>query len=122
VETQGELHQAGSVTLDSNGNGTVTVMPDNARQRWEVRRVVVSTNQSATSTLIPVAEVFVNSTQSRASSRGATWSGNQDILDTNIRVGPCDVLNVVFSPGPGGAAPGVIASAVVEGDRFTRRS
>ena len=122
MENQGQLHRSGSVTLDANGNGTITVMPDNARQRWEVRRIAVSTNQSATATNIPVVQPFVNDVLSQAAARGASWSGNQDILDTLIHVGPCDVLNLVFSPGPGGAAPGVIASATFEGDYFTRRT
>lgn len=117
IETSGELHRGGSVTLNAAGAGSVMLMPDNAHQRWEITSVVVSTNQAATATPVPVAEIFVNGTQSRMNSRGATWSGNQDSFDGLVRVGPCDYLTIQFTAG----ISGVIASVVIVGTYYTRR-
>lgn len=128
VEQQLQLKKSGQVKLDANGNGTLYFTPDNARQRWVVTSVVVSTNQAATVTLTPVATLALNSndigSMSAGNQRGASWSGNQDTFTGNLDVGPCDNLSVIFSP-PSGQSPaslvGVIASAVVTGVKFTRR-
>ncbi len=117
METAGQLHQGGSVTLDANGNGTVTLIPYNANQRWEVTQINVSTSQAPTAIPVPTAEVFVNTSLSRVNSRGASWSGNQDTYEGLVKVGPCDTLNVVFSAG----IPGTVASVTVEGTYYTRR-
>ena len=116
-ELSGELHRGGQVVLDANGNGTVTLYPDHAQQRWEVRHVVVQTSQAATAIPIPVAQLYVNIVDP-VHSRGATASGSQDIFDGNIRIGPSDLLLVVWT----GGIPGTVASVTVEGDFYTRRS
>jgi hypothetical protein len=128
VEVESQLKLSGTVALDSNGLGVLTFDPDNARQRWEVREVVVVTNQNATSTLVPVVTLAINTiaqaTLSQGNQRGATWSGNQDTFRGLIQVGPCDFLSVMFAPPTGkSGAPlsGVRATAVVTGSKYTRR-
>jgi hypothetical protein len=105
VETASQLRATGSVTLDQNGNGVINFDPDNARQRWEVTSVVVSTNQPATATVVPVATTALNTTDitqlSQGNNRGQSWSGNQDTFGGQADVGPCDYFAVAFSPPPG---------------------
>lgn len=132
TEIQAQLKKSGQVTLDTNGNGVLTWDPDNARQRWEVTGITVTTNQPATATVVPVATVALNTaditTLSAGNQRGASWSGNQDAFTGQVDVGPADFLAVAFSPPPGSTAgqiaglSGVIASAVVTGTKFTRRA
>jgi hypothetical protein len=94
-----------------------------------VASVVVSTNQAATATVVPVATLALNTTSlssmSAGNQRGASWSGNNDTFSIGkINVGPCDFLSVLFSPPPGQSGTsmsGVIASAVVTGTKFTKR-
>lgn len=128
TETESQLRASGQVTLDSSGNGVLTFDPDNARQRWEVTSVVVSTDQDATATVVPVATIGLNGTaldtMSPGNKRGASWSGNQDTFTGMVHVGPCDFLTVAFSAAPGqpaSALSGVIAAAVVTGSKHTRR-
>lgn len=118
TEDSGILAKSGSVTLDANGGGSITFDPDNARQRWEVVRIVVSTNQPPGTAPIPAAEVFVNHQSSPGNSQGATWTGNMDTFTGLSDVGPCDFLTVVFTAG----TPGTIAYANLSGTRYTRRS
>jgi hypothetical protein len=132
TEIQGQLYQAGSVKLDSNGNGVITLDPSNARQRWVVKSVVVSTNQAATATVVPVATVAKNtsivSNLSQGNNRGQSWSGNQDVFAGEIDISAADYLSVLFSPPPGATSgqiatlSGVIGYATVTGDKFTRRA
>jgi len=129
VEIQGQLRASGSVKLNASGNGVIILGPDNARQRWEVTSVVVSTNQNANATVVPVATVALNTvdiTQLAAGNNlGQSWSGNQDTFAGKIDVGPADNLAIGFSPAPGqsgSALSGVIASAVITGTKFTRRA
>jgi hypothetical protein len=129
VEVQSQLRKTGSVTLDANGNGVLTFDPSSARERWVVNSVVVSDNQSATSTVIPIATLALNttalSTMSPGNQRGSTWSGNQDTFQGSMDVGPCDFLSVIFGPPPGTSGTsiaGAICTAIVTGSKFTRRA
>ena len=132
TETQGLLHQAGQVTLTSAGQGVLIFDPSSARERWEVTSVVVSTNQAATATVVPVATVAKNttavSTLSQGNNRGQSWSANQDTFAGKTDIGPCDFLSVLFGPPPGATGgqiavlSGVIAYATVSGAKFTRRA
>jgi hypothetical protein len=131
-ETAGQLHVSGQVKLDSSGNGVLTFDPSNARQRWVVSSVVVSTNQAATATVVPLATVCKNtaivSNLSQGNNRGQSWSGNQDTFSGDIDISAADFLSVLFSPPPGATSPqiaalaGVIAYATVTGTRYTRRA
>jgi hypothetical protein len=131
-ETAGHLYVSGQVKLDSSGNGVLTFDPSNARQRWVVSSIVVSTNQAATATVVPVATVCRNTTQvstlSQGNNRGQSWSGNQDTFAGEIDISAADFLSVLFSPPPGATSPqiaalaGVIAYATVTGTRYTRRA
>jgi hypothetical protein len=132
TETEGQLFRAGQVTLDSGGNGVLTFDPSSARERWVVKTVVVSTNQSATATTVPVATVAKNtavvSQLSQGNNRGQSWSGNQDIFSGETDISAADFLSVLFSPPPGATAgqiaalSGVICYATVTGTRYTRRA
>lgn len=131
VEVELELHKSGSVVLDANGNGVLTFDPDNARQRWEVTTVDVTTNQAANATVVPIARLAKNTsdvgTLSQGNQRGATWSANQDTWTGLIKIGPPDYFSVLFSPPPGSTASqiaalaGVTCYAVVTGAKYTRR-
>ena len=129
TETESQLKKTGSVTLDANGNGTIIFDPDNARQRWIVEQVAVKTNQSSTATLVPIAQIALNTVDVTILSAGlyfgASWSGNQDTFRGSIDVGPCDFLTIAFSPPPmqsGASLSGVIAYATVTGSKYTRRA
>jgi hypothetical protein len=131
-EVSGQLKKSGTVKLNASGNGAITFDPDNARQRWEVTSVVVSTNQSGTATVVPVATLALNTSDvnvlSDGNNRGQSWSGNQDTFKGQLEVGPCDYLTVGFSPAPGSTGAqiallvGVVAKAVVTGTKYTRRA
>ena len=124
------LTKNGSVTLDSSGNGVVTFTPDNANQRWVVTTVIVSTNQSATATLVPYATGALNTTSlsqmSPGNQLGTSYDGNNDTFGApGFDVGPCDFYSVLFYPPPGQSGStlsGVIATAIVKGTKYTRRS
>ncbi len=128
TEITSALKKSGQVTLNASGLGVLTFDPDHANQRWEVDFVVVSTNQAATATTVPVVTLAMNTTAfgtlSAGNQQGATWNGNQETFSGRWDVGPCDFLSVLFSP-PAGASgtplSGVIGSAVVTGTKYTRR-
>ena len=132
TETETQLKKYQSVTLNASGLGTIIFEPDNARQRWVVSSVVVTTNQSGVATTIPVATLAINTvsfaTMSQGNQRGASWSGNQDTFAGILELGAADFLTVMFTPPPGSTGAqiatlsGVIASAIVTGTKYTRRS
>ena len=121
------LKKTKQIKLDSSGNGVLTFDPDNARQRWEINSVVVTTDQASTASVVPIVTMALNttalSTMSPGNQRGATWSGNQDTWEGKIDVGPCDFFSVIFSPptGQGASLSGVTCTAVVTGTKYTRR-
>lgn len=131
-ETETLLARSGQVILDSSGNGTLIFDPASARTRWVVKSVVVSTNQAANATVIPVATVARNTVQaavlSQGNNQGQSWSGNQDTFAGSIDIGPCDFLSVLFSPPPGATGAqiallsGVTGFATVTGTAYTRRA
>lgn len=128
AELQSQLKKSGQVKLDSTGRGTLLFYPDHANQRWEVDSVVVSTNQAATATTVPVASLALNTvdatTASPGNAQGSTWNGNQETFSGTILVGECDFLAVLFTPPAGtngSALSGVIGSAVLTGTKYTRR-
>ena len=120
------------MTLDPAGNGVLTFQPYSARQRWTVSTVVVSTNQAAAATVVPVATVARNTViaalLSQGNNHGQSWSGNQDVFAGVIELGACDFLSVLFTPPPGATAgqiaalSGVIGYATVTGTAYTRRA
>ncbi len=132
TEVEGRLVKHGTCTLDSSGNGSVLLDPENARQRWEVTSVVVSTNQAATATTVPVATVAKNtavaSQLSQGNNGGQSWSGNQDVFAGKWDISAADFLSVLFTPPPGASAgqiaalSGVICYVTVTGAKFTRRA
>jgi hypothetical protein len=133
TETSSQLSLSSSVVLSALGQGVIEFDPDNANQRWEITGVVVSTNQAATATTIPVATNALNapfaSMVNQSNTRGATWSANQDQWSGGtIDVSPADSFCVVFTPPAGlsgtALAPltGVIAYASITGTKYTRRS
>jgi hypothetical protein len=128
-EIQSQLFKSGQVTLNSVGKGYISFDPENARQRWEVTQVVVTTNQSSTATIVPVATVGKNVTDVSTASPGllgsATWSGNQDTWQGEMLISSGDYLAVLFAPpaGQSGASlAGVVCTAQVTGVKYTRRA
>ncbi len=132
TEIAGQLHRAGQVILDATGSGVLTFDPSSGRERWEVTSVVVSTNQAAAATVVPVATVAKNtpaaSQLAQGYNRGQSWSGNQDTFAGLIHISAADYLSVLFTPPPGATSgqiallAGVICSATVSGTRYTRRA
>lgn len=132
TEVEYQLKKSGSVALNSAGNGTLIFDPDNAHQRWVVRNIAVRTNQSSLATLVPIAQVAVNTADitvlSAGNYFGGTWSGNQDSFSGELDLSPCDFLTVAFSPPPGTPAAqalslsGVICYATITGSKHTRRA
>lgn len=115
-EVESILKKTGQVTLDSNGNGTIIFDPDSANQRWEIHNVVVSTNQSSTTTPYPTAEIFIGSPTSPGNSKGATWTGNQDTFSGDVPMNAAEEMFVVFT----GGVVGSVAFARVTGFKYTR--
>jgi hypothetical protein len=82
--------------------------------------------------VVPVATVAKNtavvSQLSQGNSRGASWSGNQDVFAGETDISPADFLSVLFAPPPGATGgqiatlSGVVCSATVTGTRYTRRT
>ena len=123
TEVSGILKRSGMVTLDSNGNGVISLSPQNSRQRWIVTGVFVTTNQGQTAIPVPIATVSLNGVHfgrsiaiSPGASISASWSGNQDTFTGNLDVGPCDQLQIIFQSG----IPATIGYANVRGQYFTR--
>jgi hypothetical protein len=128
VETSTLLKKSGTVTLDADGYGILTFDPDNANQRWEVTEIIVSTNQNVGAAVVPVVMLGLNTTSlatmSPGNSQGQTWSGNQDTFTGVMNVGPCDFVAVIFAPPPGMSGTpmaGVLATAIMTGNKYTRR-
>lgn len=129
TEVPARLRKSLTTQLDANGRGTVTFDTDHANQRWVITSVFVSTNQPSQSTLVPYATSALNTTDisqmSPGNQFGQSWTGNNDTFTGPIDVGPCDFYSVIWGPPTGqSGAPlaGVIATAVVQGTKYTRRA
>jgi hypothetical protein len=109
------LKKSLSVTLDTNGNGTLYFDPDNANQRWEVTGVVCSTNQGLI-TPYPQVSLFVGPETSIANMQGQSSSGNRVTFAGCSNVGAADTMAVVWN----GGVPGSVASAQLSGMKYTR--
>ena len=128
-EVSGALRKFGSVKLDGSGFGVIELQPDNGNQRWVVSSIVTQTNQAAQATLVPYVTGALNSytlsTLSLGSQFGSSYSGNNDTFGGSLDVNPTDTFCVLYYPPPGqdgSPLAGVIASAVVRGTYYTRRS
>jgi len=130
TEVTSQLRKSASVTLDANGKGSVSFSPDHANQRWVVTAVIVNTNQAAIATVVPYATGALNTTDisqmSPGNHLGTSWDGNNDTFGgTAFDVGPVDFYSVLWYPPPGQSGSplaGVIATAVLTGTKYTRRS
>ena len=97
-----ETHRSGQVTLDVNGNGTITIYPDPYWDEWIVTRVPVRTNQPAGSFPVPSANVWLNDPLVPDNHHGGTRDGDLDVGTGRVPVGSDDVLLVVFTGGRAG--------------------
>ena len=129
AEVSGMLRKSGSVILDANGNGIATFDVDNASQRWVITSVVTKTNQAAVANLVPWATGALNTytvnTLSPSNTFGTTYSGNNDQFGGAIDVSPTDTFCVLYYPPPGQSGTplaGVIATAIIRGTYYTRRT
>lgn len=132
TETASQLRQSGQVKLTSAGTGTLSFETDSANQRWVITSIVISTNQAATATVVPQCTLALNTTDisqlSQGNARGTSWSGNNDTFSASVDVGPVDYVSLLFFPPPGSTGAqiamlsGVIAGAVVQGTKYTRRA
>lgn len=92
----------GTVTLDANGNGTITLQPGSHWLRWEVTHVNVKTSQASGTTPVPTAEVYVNDSAEFANHHGGTRDGDLDVSRGRVPMDGTDVLLVVFTGGIAG--------------------
>lgn len=128
-ESQSQLKKSGSVTLNSDGLGTIYFDPDSARQRWVVNSIIVRTSQDFDAGTVPTVTVALNSvdiaTMSDGNLLGQTWSGNQDTYTGEIDVSSGDFLSVIFAPPTGmsgSSLSGVNCTAVITGVKYNRRA
>lgn len=109
----GSVRRRKSVTLDGNGNGTVTFGVDwSANHKWVITALIVATNQSPTTAPYPTATAYLGGQQVGVM-EGATWTGNQDTFLGETEM-TCDDLNVAFT----GGVAGSVATAIIEGDSY----
>jgi hypothetical protein len=129
-ETASQLRKSASVKLDGSGKGSVSFTPDSANQRWVVTTVVVTTDQSAAASVVPYATGALNTTDisqmSPGNQLGTSYDGNNDTFaGPPFDVGPVDFYSMLWYPPPGQSGSplsGVIATAVISGTKYTRRS
>jgi hypothetical protein len=143
TEAAGQLRLSGSAVMGA-GQAVISFDPSNARQRWEVTGVVVSTDQAASATAVPVVAVVLNAADrvpvSQGGKRSHSWDGNMVTLAVKVKAGPADSVAVVFTdPGaasaasgiyldeytatyPGTAMDGITCYATITGTRYTRRA
>lgn len=103
------------VTLDSNGNGTVTFEIDNTNKRWVLDSVHVQVtdangNPLPTSTPVPAVNCYLNSVTPNGF-RGGTLSGNLDTATGRAILYEGDTLYVVWT----GGAPGTVGNVTIDG-------
>jgi hypothetical protein len=143
AEIAGLLRLSGSAVMGA-GQAVISFDPPNARQRWEVTGAIISTDQPATATAVPVAAVVLNAADrvpvSQGGKRSHSWDGNMVTLPLRVQAGPADSVAVVFTdPGaasaesgvyldtytatyPGTAMDGTVCYATITGTRYTRRA
>lgn len=112
----GQRRKRASVTLDASGNGSVTFDADSANHKWVITDVILATNQAQTTAPYPTATTYLAGQQIGVS-EGASWIGNQDVLQGRIELGPCDTLTVAFT----GGVAGSVATAIAEGENYLWR-
>ena len=106
------LNETGTVTLDANGNGTFSLIPGGARERWLV--TLINTFVQQTTLAVPVLRVYRGSAMP-INQLGGTYTGNLDSNSTdqwmlNMNEG------LVFQYT--GGAVGDVATARIEGARY----
>ena|ERR1700761_4645047 len=108
------LDQYGSVTLDANGQGTVTLGPAKPNERWEIQSVAVSVSSNTNE---PMAKCY-RDIVSQTALIGGTYSGSFDYDSAfNYTVFPGRKLVVQWTGGDIGATASVRISG---NDVFTR--
>lgn len=111
AETKLQLMKAGNTFLDASGNGTVTLGPGAAGERWVVKSVVV---QTSTATLIPQAQIY-NGPSSPSNIIATTYTGSNDTASGgDIALGLGQFITVTWTDGD----PGAVAYATVYGDQI----
>ena len=101
-----------SVTLDANGNGSVTFDVRSSNQRYVIEYILVSTNQAVTQTPYPTATIYEGPQPVAAGlADGASWTGNQDIFKGKFLIDACTDLTVAFT----GGVVGSVATAIIQG-------
>lgn len=128
-EVSGPVRKSSTVVLDASGKGVVEFAPHSGNTRWIITSVVVSTNQTATASLIPYATAALNtfdiSMLSATNDFGATYEANNDAFYGSMDVPPTATFCVLAYPPPGQSGSplaGVRFTAVVRGTYYTRRN
>lgn len=106
----GEYRRRLSVTLDGSGNGQVQFDVRSSNQRYKIRWVTVTTNQSPNTAPYPNVTIYEGTAQAGLSD-GATWTGNQDTLSGQFIIDACTDMIAQFV----GGVPGSIGTVTIEG-------
>jgi hypothetical protein len=112
----GPRRKRASVTLDGSGNGSVSFDADSANHKWVISSVILSTSQAQTTAPYPTATTYLTGQQIGVS-EGASWIGNQDVMEGTVELGPCESFTVAFT----GGVAGSVATAIAEGDSYLWR-
>lgn len=86
-----------AVTLDANGNGSVTLGPQRSFESWNITRMSTSGN-SATE---PVLTITRNNSTEIVD---YTIKGNGDISETSLGMIPGDLMTATYTGGTAGAS------------------
>lgn len=107
-----DLLKSGNVTLDANGNGSITLGPERGGERWRVTRIAVT----CTSVLQSEVRIYRNIVSSQTRLFGSQ-AGNDDVAsgDPPIDIPTGGRIVVEWA----GGTPGSVGTAVLEG-KLTR--
>jgi hypothetical protein len=107
VSTSIPLSESVYVTLDSSGNGTVTIGPTNPYQKWNVSAVNVNVDKQ---TDTPQFQLYQGNGPN-VNGLGGTYNGNQNSTSVDVVLYPGQKLCGVWT----GGTPGAIATMTLNG-------
>lgn len=108
------LDTYGTVTLDANGHGTVTLVPEGFRT-WRVTSINVRTDQAPTVTPVPQCTVYLG-TVGDGQIKAQTYMGSRSTATGDLMVQPSQPLIIEWTNG----VPGSHATATIYGTMTMR--
>lgn len=107
-----KLDESGTCTYDSNGNGTITLAPGGAKERWVIHFTAVSSTQLTTNNIPSM--VMYRGSAVPGNQLGGTFSALADSDTDEILLNMNEGVVYVFSKGD----PGAQGSVHIEGVRY----